>query len=108
MELRARDLQVFVTSGGHKPFSEWVNTLRVDDQVIIRNRLDRVEKGNFGDVKSLGDGVYELRFHQRGGFRIYYGLDGKTVVLLLLGGDKSTQAKDIKLAKKYWNEYKKT
>jgi putative addiction module killer protein len=106
LEIQPRELLLFINSNGRKPFSEWLSTLSVEDYLIIRNRLDRVEKGNFGDVKSLGDGVYELRFHQRGGFRIYYGLDGRKVVLLLLGGDKSTQSKDIKLAKRYWSEYK--
>ncbi len=105
MELQPRDLQLFVTSRGRKPFSDWLRKLQIDDRAIIRNRLDRVEKGNFGDMKSLGDGVYELRFHLRRGLRVYYGLEGKKVVLLLLGGDKSTQSKDIKLAKGYWNEY---
>ena len=58
-------------------------------------------------MKSLGDGVYELRIDFGPGYRVYYGLDGDVVVLLLSGGDKSTQAKDIKQAKEYWNEYKK-
>lgn len=107
MEFQPRELQIFIAASGRKPFSDWLRTLSVDDRAMIRNRLDRVEKGNFGDMKSLGDGVYELRFHKRRGFRIYYGLDGRKIVLLLMGGDKSTQSKDITLAKRYWNEYKK-
>lgn len=95
MEFQPRALLLFVAANGRKPFGEWMNSLTVQERAIIRNRLDRVAKGNFGDVKSLGDGVFELRIHKSGGFRVYYGVDGKKVILLLLGGDKSTQAKDI-------------
>ena len=107
MEFQQRGLLVFIAANGRKPFSDWLKTLTLNDRAMIRNRLDRVEKGNFGDMKSLGEGIYELRFHKSGGHRVYFGLDGKKIVLLLMGGDKSTQSKDITLAKRYWNEYKK-
>ena len=98
-------MQIFIATNGQKPFSRWLASLATDERAIIRNRLDRVEKGNFGDCKTVGDGVFELRVHARSGLRIYYGLDGKNIVLLLSGGDKSSQSKDIKQAKKYWSEY---
>jgi len=72
----------------------------------IRARLDRVELGNFGIVKSVGDGVSELKIDHGPGYRIYFAMRGKTVVLLLSGGDKSTQQKDIETAKAYWKQQK--
>ena len=71
----------------------------------IRVRLDRLEQGNLGDCKSLGDGVSELRIDCGPGYRLYFAEDGPVIVLLLIGGDKGTQAKDIKTAKQYWSEY---
>lgn len=81
-------------------FEEWKNKLK--DKVlifIIDKRIKRVMLGNFGDFKSVGDGVYELRFKVNGGMRIYYTFKSNVLVLLLVGGNKSTQKKDIKLAK---------
>jgi putative addiction module killer protein len=73
----------------------------------IQVRLNRLEDGNFGDCKPSGKGVQELRLDFGPGYRIYFALDGKNVVLLLCGGDKSSQASDIKLAKAYWREHKR-
>jgi putative addiction module killer protein len=72
----------------------------------IRARLDRLELGNFGIVKPVGDGVSELKIDHGPGYRIYFAMSGKTVVLLLSGGDKSTQQKDIETAKAYWKQQK--
>lgn len=58
--------------------------------------------GNFGIIKALGDGVIELKIDYGPGYRVYYAMNGKTVVLLLIGGDKTTQTKDIRVAKAYW------
>lgn len=62
-------------------------------------------QGNSGDCKSVGDGVYELRIHYESGFRIYFAEQEKTIVLLLMGGSKKTQVKDIQKAKNYWHEF---
>ena len=70
----------------------------------IKTRLDRVEKGNYGDHRSVGDGVWELRFDFGAGYRIYFVEEGDVLVILLCGGDKSSQVKDIKTAKIYWKE----
>ena len=72
----------------------------------IRVRLDRVKLGNFGNVKAVGDGVNELKIDYGPGYRLYYAMSGKTVVLLLIGGDKSTQGRDIETAKAYWKRQK--
>jgi putative addiction module killer protein len=94
-------------ANGRIPFDEWFNAIK-DLRVKARllKRLDKVQLGNLGDWNSVSDGVFELREHFNKGFRIYYGMEKRTVILLLCGGDKSTQAKDIKKAKQYWQEFK--
>ncbi len=71
----------------------------------IIQRLIRLEIGHFGDCKSVGDGLFELRMFFGPGYRVYFGEDGDRIVIILCGGDKSTQTKDIQLAKAYWKEY---
>jgi putative addiction module killer protein len=66
-----------------------------------------VRLGNFGIIKPLGDGVHELKIDYGPGYRVYYAMNGKTVVLLLIGGDKATQTKNIKTAKAYWKRQQK-
>ena len=72
---------------------------------IVRARLNRIRLGNFGDCKSVGRGVEELRIDFGPGYRLYYGRQGSTVVVLLGGGDKRTQTRDIRIAQKFWEEY---
>jgi putative addiction module killer protein len=74
---------------------------------MIRERVARLALGNFGDSKPVGDEVFELRLAFGPGFRIYYGLEGKRIVVLLCGGDKRSQAADIGAAKAHWKEYKR-
>jgi putative addiction module killer protein len=94
---------------GREPFTEWFNAIQdTSTQTRIRGRLDRLEKGNFGDCASVGGGVFELCLHFGPGYHIYFGEMDKTIVLLLCGGDKSTQTRDIERAKIYWREYKET
>lgn len=71
----------------------------------IRARLDRVEAGNLGDVRAVGKGVCELRIDYGSGYRVYFGQLGTTVILLLCGGDKSSQNEDIRQAIEYWTDY---
>lgn len=85
-------------------YLEWYKTLDYATKGRIISRLERVADGNFGDHKLVGDGVWELRCTFAGGIRIYYTFDGETVVLLLAGGNKSTQRGDIKLAKQIAKE----
>jgi putative addiction module killer protein len=87
------------------PFGEWMERLAdVSAFAKINIRLKRVAQGNFGDHRSVGAGVFELREHDGLGNRVYYGRDGDTVVLLT-GGTKKTQAADIEKAKRLWKEY---
>ncbi len=105
MESQRWSISKYITVAGLCPFDEWFETLNSTTQARVDVRLDRVNLGNFGDSKSLGDGIYELRLHFGGGYRIYYGISGKRVILLLMGGVKKTQTKDIKTSRLYWKTY---
>ena len=98
-------IREYITPGGTSPFEEWLLNLRDRKaKAKIVTRLDRVAAGNFGDHKYLREGVYELRLTYGKGIRIYYGKEKDTIILLLLGGDKSTQNRDVKKAIEYWHE----
>ena len=105
MEARPREIRIFETESGRQPFIEWIETLAGQEIYgIILGRIDRVEDGNFGDCKWEGNGVFELRIDYGPGYRVYFGQDGDLVVLLL-GGIKKTQQKDLRTATAYWREY---
>ncbi|MFB2838873.1 MULTISPECIES: type II toxin-antitoxin system RelE/ParE family toxin [Floridanema] len=107
MEAQPREIQRYVTPDGKIPFTEWLNSLRdIKAQIKIRGRLERVALGNLGDYRSVGEGVFELRINYGPGYRIYFGQVGSIIILLLCGGDKSTQDQDINTAKEYWAEYR--
>jgi putative addiction module killer protein len=106
VEATPKELRFYKTADGKRPFIEWYRSLTTEVRTPVHKRMDRVEHGNFGDAKPLGNGVFELRFHEGKGHRVYYGLDGKRVVLLLIGGDKPSQDGDIQHAKEYWKDYR--
>jgi putative addiction module killer protein len=86
-------------------FVKWLANLKDKRAVIkIAVRLNRIESGNFGDVQPVGEGVSELRIHYGAGYRVYFKQTGVKVIFLLCGGDKSTQAKDISMAKEMAKE----
>ena len=88
-------------------FSNWYKQLKdIYAKKKIALRITQTELGNFGDFKSVGDGVYEMRIDYGPGYRIYYTKEDNVIVLLLVGGDKTTQQKDIRLAKELKNEKK--
>ncbi len=103
--IRPLKVREFVDHQGHSPFREWLDSLAKAVKARIQARILRIESGNLGDHKTVGDGVMELRFDFGPGYRVYFGMDGKTVVLLLIGGDKSSQRRDIKRAQELWSEY---
>ena len=102
-----RNLRNYVTADGRTPFEDWISKLR-DQRAKARIfvRIDRVRLGNFGDCRSVGGGVYELRVDYGPGYRVYFGILGTAAVLLLCGGDKRTQSRDLENARRYWKEFK--
>jgi len=100
------EIHEYIAPDGSSPFGEWLLNLRDRKaKAKILTRLDRVAAGNLGDHKYLRDGVYELRLTYGKGIRIYYGKEADAIILLLCGGDKSTQSRDIKKAVEYWQEH---
>ena len=98
----------YQTASGHEPVTEWLQSLRDKQaQAKVRIRLKRIEAENFGDCESVGDGVLELREHMGAGYRVYFGLHGQSIIILLCGGSKKTQATDINTAKEYWADWKR-
>ena len=102
-----KEVVAFRTHAGRVPFEEWLNDLH-DKKAVARilARLARVRQGNLGDCKAVGEGVSELRVDYGPAYRVYFGQKGRTLVVLLCGGDKRTQDRDIRLAKQYWIEFK--
>ena len=98
----------YTTSTGREPFDDWLQKLDTNTRAIIRARIARIRLGNFGDCKRMkgAPGIWELRIAYGSGYRIYFGKRGNTIVILLLGGDKKSQSRDIEKAKRYWFAYK--
>lgn len=106
-EPKPRAVEFFELSEGRYPAKDWLFGLksREDRQRILR-RLEKVQAGNWGDWKWLGDAVGELRLQFGPGYRVYFGEDGQHLLILLVGGDKATQSRDISTAKRHWAVYK--
>lgn len=106
MEAQPREIKNYQTADGKTPFEEWLDNLRDRKaRAKIRNRLKRVEAGNLGNYRSVGEGVCELKIDYGAGYRVYFGQIGTIIILILCGGDKSTQQQDIQKAKEYWEDY---
>lgn len=100
------EIRHFVSAAGVDLFIDWLKHVRDPiAKVQIVKRVNRMEQGNFGDNRFVGDGVWEMRIDVGAGYRIYYARDGEQVMLLLCGGDKRTQDADIKDAKKHWKDW---
>ncbi len=108
MEAQERTVLTYVKENGSVPFNDWLESLRDKKaRAKIRARINRIRLGNLGDCKSVGEGVSELRINFGSGYRVYFAQQGNTIVILLCGGNKSSQNKDIKQAKLYWQDYKR-
>jgi len=101
------EIKFFETENGKNPVIEWLNELDKIYKERVSQRFNRIMHGNIGDHKSIGDGIFELRFDFGSGYRIYFGKEDNKIIILLYAGDKKTQENDIKKAKKYWQEYQK-
>ncbi|RJP32618.1 MAG: type II toxin-antitoxin system RelE/ParE family toxin [Candidatus Omnitrophota bacterium] len=104
-----KQIIIFSAPDGKQPFVEWMEAIRTKDQKTYLRILDRIDRiaefGTYGDCKPVDNGVFELRFFFGPGYRVYFGEEGDAVVLLLCGGVKRTQEKDIKRAKEFWKTY---
>ena len=108
MDAVEKEVRLYVTENGKVPYSLWLNSLRdTRARAVIRVRLNRIRLGNFGDCKSVGEGVMELRIDHGPGYRVYFGQVDQRIVLLLCGGDKSSQGRDIEKARAYWADYRR-
>jgi putative addiction module killer protein len=106
MQAKPRQIKNFQLPNGKEPFKEWLFTLKdIYGKGRIIDRLERIELGNLGKTRSAGE-VHELKIDVGPGYRVYFGFDGPVLVILLCGGDKGTQKKDILTAEKYWADYK--
>lgn len=105
--MEPRALRIYVAPDGKRPFQEWIDSLKdYQAQGHIQARLERVRLGLLGDCKSVGDGVSELRIDAGPGYRVYFGQEGRSIVILLCGGSKTAQRKDIANAKVFWKDYR--
>ena len=96
-------VEAFRTEEGYEPFSAWLDSLEITEQSKVTAYVERVAcGGSKKNVRSLGGGVHEIKIHYAAGYRVYFGLLGRSTMLLLGGGSKRTQSKDILLAKKNW------
>ena len=101
------EVRHYVNAAGADVFADWLVALADRQaQTRIEARIDRLERGLFGDCDPVGDGVWELRVDWGPGYRVYYARAGHTILLILCGGDKRKQQADINRAKEYWNDFK--
>jgi putative addiction module killer protein len=98
----------YVTAAGKDPFQTWLDRLRdMKARIAIQRRIDRVVLGNLGEHRACREGVWELKVDVGPGYRVYYAVAGREIVLLLCAGDKRSQQADINAAVRYWNDYQR-
>jgi putative addiction module killer protein len=103
MKLTIRE---YLTPQGRSPFRDWLKSLDIAVQARIQATVLRFEGANLGDHKAIGGGVWEARLDFGPGYRLYFGKDGDAVILILAGGDKSSQTRDIAAARRYWADFR--
>lgn len=101
-----KTVRAYQSVKGIRPFNDWFQSLDTAQAEKVDDAVRRMTLGNLGDHKSVGDGVLERRIFGSPALRVYFGLDGKDLVILLAGGGKGSQQDDIVLAKIYWEDYK--
>lgn len=101
-----RKVRYFIKENGRSPFEDWLNKLDNLSQAIVVRKIQKVAKGGAKkSVKALKDGMFEIKIQHGPGYRAYFAEDKKYLIILLIGGDKKTQSRDIEKAKKYWRIY---
>lgn len=101
------ELRYYLGSGGESPFETWFSALDAPAAAKVSVALARVEQANLSNVKPVGEGVLEYRIDWGPGYRVYFGRDGDELVILLTGGTKKRQQRDIETAKVLWADYKR-
>ena len=96
----------FIDRSGSSPFADWFATLDATTAAKVTTAIRRLELGNFSNVKGVGAGVFEYRIDFGPGYRVYFGKDGESIVIVLAGGTKKRQARDIQSAHERWADYK--
>lgn len=105
MIVESKQVKLYVTQDGRTPYVSWIRRLDERTKNRIDARVTRLALGDFGKYRSVGNGVVELKLNFGPGYRVYLGQEGSSVIILLCGGDKSTQQADINKAHKYWKDY---
>ncbi len=106
-EIKPKRVITYVDEHGNEPYTDWIYGLKDQkSRERIIDRIMRLQNGLYGDCEPVGKGILELRMFFGAGYRIYFGEDDKNLVILLCGGDKKTQKRDIKAAKLYWKDFK--
>ena len=98
-------IREYLTAAGKSPFRQWLDGLDVKTRARIQARVLRFSTGNLGDHKGVGHGVSEARVMFGPGYRIYFGRHGRALIVLLMGGDKASQVRDISTAQAHWKDY---
>ena len=101
-------IRYYVAPNGLQPFAAWFADLEPVPRAKVTRAVVRLEQGNFSNVKSVGEGVLEYRIDFGPGYRVYFGRDGEALVILLTGGTKKRQQRDIDAAHAYWQDYKQS
>lgn len=101
------ELRYYLASDGVSPFEEWFSGLHAPAAAKVTTALARLEQGNLSNTKGVGEGVLEYRIDWGPGYRVYFGRDGDVLVILLTGGTKQRQQRDIEAAKAQWTDYKR-
>ena len=101
------EVREYVDERGRSPFARWFERLDANAAARVRTALARMEAGNLSNVKSVGAGVQEDRIQTGPGFRVYFGLDGDRLIVLLGGGSKRRQQRDIEQARSLWRDYQR-
>jgi putative addiction module killer protein len=100
------EIRYYVAPGGQQPFAEWFADLEPVARAKVARAIARMEQGNLSNVKPVGEGVHEYKINFGPGYRVYFGYDGDVLVILLTGGTKRRQQRDIDASRRYWQNYK--
>jgi putative addiction module killer protein len=101
------DVREYVDRRGRSPYATWFDSLNAEAAAKVATAVTRISLGNFSNVEGIGSAVFEYKLDFGPGYRIYFGKDGETLVVLLGGGSKKRQQRDINAAMANWQDYKR-